>query len=274
MQFFHLLKQMTTETNATATNIIREPICDGYEWIQYNNQLRVIHSFNDDMYQMKSIIKACNSNKPAKDWFKNDNTIELLNEFKQKIQGGEFPPLTKTHENRANLPIGIRGYYVHRILVNAVAMWASPRYAVDIFVMLDKIATEERKQMEEAIEKKGETITNMKPRQVPANKEKRYKYMIWKEEIDGEPDMILLHLVRRNNTVFREVNNIRKSDKCWFFRENLPIAMTPNEDVKQIVKNLLPGSEYDIKCSSIKTYKKALDKLHAAIESYFDTFQN
>ena len=31
------------------------------------------------------------------------------------------------YENREKLPNGLRGYYVHRLLVNAVAMWASPK---------------------------------------------------------------------------------------------------------------------------------------------------
>ena len=31
------------------------------------------------------------------------------------------------YENRKNLAPGLKGYYVHRLLVNAVAMWASPK---------------------------------------------------------------------------------------------------------------------------------------------------
>ena len=31
------------------------------------------------------------------------------------------------YENRKNLAPGLKGYYVHRLLVNAVAMWTSPK---------------------------------------------------------------------------------------------------------------------------------------------------
>ena len=38
------------------------------------------------------------------------------------------------YENREKLPNGLRGYYVHRLLVNAVAMWASPLHLKYIFI--------------------------------------------------------------------------------------------------------------------------------------------
>ncbi|KAK8899824.1 hypothetical protein M9Y10_002146 [Tritrichomonas musculus] len=79
-------------TNTNSSRLIREPINDEYEWIQYNNQLRIIHSINDDMYQMKSIIEACGSSKPSKDWFRNQSTKELLSEFELENARGGIPP--------------------------------------------------------------------------------------------------------------------------------------------------------------------------------------
>ena len=55
-----------------------ETINDDYEWIQYNDKLRIIHSIKDDMYQMQSILTACNSKKLPKHWFENQSTKELL----------------------------------------------------------------------------------------------------------------------------------------------------------------------------------------------------
>ena len=52
------------------TTEIREAINCDYEYIQYNKQLRLIHSIDDDMYQMKSIIEACHENKLCADWFR------------------------------------------------------------------------------------------------------------------------------------------------------------------------------------------------------------
>ena len=69
-------------------NTIVTPINAEYEFIQYNEQLRIIHSINDDFYQMQSIINSCQSNKPCKDWFRNQSTQEILDELRK----GEFPP--------------------------------------------------------------------------------------------------------------------------------------------------------------------------------------
>jgi len=250
--------------------LIHEPINEEYEWIQYNEQLRIIHSINDDMFQLNSIIRACNSRKLAKDWFANQSTQELLAEIdkdQKNSRMGEFPSSQKVYENRRNLPNGLRGYYVHRLLVNHVAMWASPKYAWYIMKLLDDLFNKQREQLEQKVEE-------MKPRQVPRKKEKQYKYMIWKEETDDN-DLIKLHLVRRNKRVFSQVSKIKNDpEKCWFYRENLPIAMTPNEDVKDLIRKTLPGSEYYINACTITVFKEHLDLLHQIISEYFDNFRN
>lgn len=253
------------------SKVIREAISDDYEWIQYNSQLRIIHSIKDDYFQMQSILKACNApdEKKAKHWFENQSTKELLHEFSL---GAEFRPSQNPCENRQNLPIGLRGWYCHRLLVNVFAMWASPRYSIYIMKLLDDIFTKEREEMQKVIESKNEEIKERIPRSVPLNKEKSYKYMIYTEDVD-DPDMILLNLVRRNRRTFSAIAKIKSSDRCWFYRENLPVAMTPNEDVKDIVRNTLPGSEYDIRGTTILIYKEHLPKLHAIISEYFDSFR-
>lgn len=251
-------------TNMTVT-LIHEAINEDYEWIQYNDQLRIIRSIKDDMYNMKSIINACHSKKKPNDWFKNQSTQELIDEFERMEDDNVSKRMT---EIRNNVSVELRGHYVHRLLVNAVAMWASPRYAAHIHKMLDKLAKEERDRLSNKIE-------TMKPRQVPANKQKNYKYMIWKEAVEDDEDQIKLHLVRRSHRVFSQVNYIRNDpDKCWFFRDNLPIAMTPNENVKALIKKLLPGSDYSISQSTVITYKKHLPLLLEEITTYFNEFQN
>ena len=291
---------MTANQSETKSAIlVHEPINEEYEWVQYNKQLRLIHSIKDDMYQMKSIVDALSpplTREPRK-WVELYSTKELIKGFEELVKNSEIQVNQKIVENRPNLATGLRGWYCHRLIVNLFAAWVSPRYAFHIAKLLDDIAAQERAQMEnmleqskkaieeknkaieeksKVIEEKNVKINEMKPRQVPLKKEKNYKYMIWKEELpdDEDKDMIKLHLVRRNRRVFSQVSNIRNDpDKCWFFRENLPIAMTPNEDVKNIVKQILPGSEYDIKACDILTYKEHLPKLHEAITKYFDEFQ-
>ncbi|EAX84013.1 hypothetical protein TVAG_290310 [Trichomonas vaginalis G3] len=283
---------MSTLENTT-TAIVHEAINEEYEYIQYNKQLRLIRSVKDDMYQMQSILTACYApdTKLPKDWFRNQSTIELLNEAQRDIlfsenseeqRVGKKPQSPKLYENREKLPNGLRGYYVHRLLVNAVAMWASPRYAWYVCKLLDEIHRQEREEMEkklqakdEVIESKDKSIQKRIPRSVPKGKEKSYKYMIYAEEMENEEDkdMVMLHLVRRNNKSFYDLAKIYKSDRNWFYRENLPISMTPNEQIKEIVKNTLPQTHYDIKGCTILTFKEDLPLLKEKITEYFDNFK-
>ncbi|KAI5543534.1 KilA, N-terminal/APSES-type HTH, DNA-binding family, partial [Trichomonas vaginalis G3] len=259
----------TTENTTTA--IVHEAINEEYEYIQFNKQLRLIRSVKDDMYQMQSILTACFApdTKKPQDWFRNQSTQEFLSEAQrdilfsenseeQRVSKKSYSP--KLYENREKLPNGLRGYYVHRLLVNAVAMWASPRYAWNIYRLLDEIHRQEREELENKLEAKDKSIQKRIPRSVPKGKEKNYKYMIYTEEMENEEDrdMVMLHLVRRNNKSFYDLAKIYKSDRNWFYRENLPISMTPNEDVKQIVQDTLPQTHYDMKGCTILTFKEDL----------------
>ncbi|KAI5504446.1 KilA, N-terminal/APSES-type HTH, DNA-binding family [Trichomonas vaginalis G3] len=272
---------MSTSENTT-TVIVHEAINEEYEYIQYNKQLRLIRSVKDDMYQMQSIMNALLSTKQAYHWFENQQAKELLEEFPHMIASLGKPREEIPFENRKNLAPGLKGYYVHRLLVNAVAMWASPRYACYIFMMLDELYKAERGEMEkklqakdEVIESKDKSIQKRIPRSVPKGKEKSYKYMIYTEELENEEDrdMVMLHLVRRNNKSFYDLAKIYKSDRNWFYRENLPISMTPNEQIKEIVKNTLPQTHYDIKGCTILTFKEDLPLLKEKITEYFDNFK-
>ena len=270
------------------TTIIREAINCDYEWIQYNNQLRVIRSIKDDMYQMQSIINACNSNKLAYHYFENQSTKDVLDEFELEKSTLGIPRFAKSWENRKNLPNGLRGYYVHRYLVNDVAIWASRKYHLRILKLLDEIASNEREELTktiaikeqviaeqaQSIEHKDQVIESQRPRMVPEKKEKCYCYMIWKEDVD-DPEQVLLHLVKRNRKTFGVVSkHFKNDDERWFYRDNLPISMTLNEKIKELIPNVIPEYDYDLDGSTLLTYKMYLPKLHEAISEYFDQFQS
>ncbi|KAI5503183.1 hypothetical protein TVAGG3_0897530 [Trichomonas vaginalis G3] len=148
--------------------------------------------------------------------------------------------------------------------------------------MLDELYKAERGELEkklqakdEVIESKDKSIQKRIPRSVPKGKEKSYKYMIYTEELEKEEDkdMVMLHLVRRNNKSFYDLAKIYKSDRNWFYRENLPISMTLNEQIKEIVKNTLPQTHYNIKGCTILTFKEDLTLLKEKITEYFDNFK-
>ena len=245
------------------STVIRQPINSEYEYIQYNKQLRIIHSIDDDMYQMKSIIDACRSDKRSNDWFSSKETKELLKSFeKNKKLMGSIP-----YDNRINVSVNLRGYYVHRVLVNAVAMWASPRYALDIFMMLDQMATTEREEMES-------TIKQQRPRMVPKNHEHDYRYLIWREPIPDKPNGVILHLVRRSNSTFDAVReHFDNESERWFYRDHLPISMSVNKDIKEIIASIVPDGEYEIHNCDVTLHNKYLDRLYESITEYFNRFQ-
>ena len=253
---------MSTATNQTATV---EAINNDYEYVQYNQHLRIIHSIHDDMYQMQSIIDACQSRKPCKDWFRNQSTQDIIDELAKNSTRGN-PPFDRIYEKRDDLPNGLRGYYVHRLLVNHIAIWASPRYAVYIMKLLDSLFERERKQL-------TNKINEQQPRMVPANKQGDYKYLIWKEPTNNNET--ILHLVRRHKSNFRQIaNHYNNLNERFYFRDDLPIAMTPNHDIKKLIKRSFPGDDYNITSCQITIKTQHLDRLHEIIDDYFNTFQS
>ena len=245
--------------NSTATNTsmlaVVESINDDYEYIQYNEKLRLIHSIKDDMYQMQSIITACNSNKLCKDWFRNQSSQEILNE----LEGGGIPLPSK----RMDLAPGLQGYYIHRLLVNHVAMWASPKYSLYIMKLLDSQFEKQREQLVNKIE-------DLTPRAVPKDHKHSYRYMIWREELPKNKNFVVLHLVRRNKHSWRQVSKIYQDEKKrWIYVDDLPIAMTPNEDIKRMARAMFKGDDVRVCSTDIIINVKCLDEFHKAIEDYF-----
>ena len=252
---------MENTTTNTSMIAIVEKINDEYEYIQYNEKLRLIHSIKDDMYQMQSIIKACGSNKQVYRWRQLKETDEMIDEIAlQQICCGD-----DLIQERLNLQNELRGTYIHKLLVNDVACWANRKYAIYIAQLLDSIFKQQRDELMNKVEEQ-------KPRMVPKGKENNYKYMIWKEDIDKN-DYIRLHLVRRNTKSMYELTKIKKSDACWLYKSDLPIVMTPNEDIKNIIKKNFNGEEAIVKGCNIDIKTELLDKLKGLIMNYFDTYQ-
>ena len=252
---------MSATNNQTATV---QAINNDYEYIQYNQHLRIIHSKQDDMYQMQSIITACHSTKRARVWFNNESTQELLKE----IGMAEKCQTEQLYENRTNLPNELKGTYIHRLLVNHVAIWSSPKYSYYIMKLLDSHFERERQQL-------TETINEQRPRMVPANREHDCKYLIWKETIPNDNDNVILHLVRRHKSNFRQIiNHYRNEEERWYFKDNLPIAMSPNKDIKNIVKRTFGADDYDINMCTIRIQIRHLEQLHTLIDEYFNQFQS
>ena len=238
-----------------------ERINDDYEFIQYNAHLRIIHSIKDDMYQMQSIITACQSNKQAYRWKQLAETKEIIDEIRSQ-QNCCDPEII---QERPNLPNDLKGTYIHRLLVNDFACWASRKYAIYIAKLLDSQFERERKQHQQQIDE-------LKPRAVPENHKNDYRYLIYKEDINKE-GFIRLHLCRRHKSTWRKVvNHYNNENERFYFKDDLPISMTPNLNIKNIIKASFGTDDYKVSnsgnCVDIKI--EHLNKLHTLIEEYFN----
>ena len=207
-------------------------------------------------------INACGSKKQPTRWLNLAETNEIIKEL-ASVQKCTDANLV---QNRPNLPIELRGTYVHKLLVNDIACWANRKYAIYIAQLLDTYFEKQRNQLQTK-------VNEQKPRMVPNGKQKSYKYMIWKEILNDKPEYIRLNLVRRNAKSFYEVSKIRNTNACWFYKPNLPIAMTPNEDIKNIIKKNFNGEEAVIKGCKIDIKIELLDKLKELITNYFESYQ-
>ena len=249
-------------TNNTELVSIIESINDDYEYIQYNEQLRIIHSIKDDMYQMQSIIKSCHVDKRVNDWFRNQTTQELLNFASTEISADE-----KLYENRTNLPNELRGMYIHHLLVNHVAIWSSPSYSWNILKLLENYFKQKQTEQKERID-------NLTPRAVPRKRETDYKYLIWKEIHPKSKTFVVLHLVRRHKDNFRVMNkHLNNPEEKWFYRENFPISMSPNNDIKRIIRQNFGEKDVRVHGNDVIINVNCLDKLHELVQHYFDNFQ-
>ena len=237
-----------------------EQINDDYEFIQYNAHLRIIHSIKDDMYQAQSIIIACKSNKQAYRWKQLVETKEIIDELCEQQNCCPDDLI----QNRPNIELPqLQGTYIHRLLVNDFACWASRKYAIYIAKLLDSQFKRERKQQQQQIDE-------LKPRAVPDNNKNDYRYLIFKEDINKE-GIIRLHLVRRHKSTWRKVVNHDNETERFYFKDDLPISMTPNLNIKKIIKSSFGTDDYKIvnsgNCVDIRI--EHLPKLQDLIEQYF-----
>lgn len=260
-----------------------ERINDEYEYIQYNSKLRLLHSIKDDMFQAQSILTSCQSTKKVNDWFRRKTTQELITELSRNSTGrnppvelskcegtGNLAPsndgdIKGIYEVRMNVRPGLQGIYIHRLLVNHIAIWCSPVYSLYIMKLLDSTFQQERNRLLNKIEEH-------KPRLVPDNHEKDYFYLLWKEDLNDEE--CILHQVRRNKATFAKIkSHFNNENEKVLFRDKLPIAMTPSSDIKNIIRDSFRGNEYKMRKYDIVFKKANLPTLIESITNYFNNFQ-
>ena len=130
-----------------------------FEWYQYNEDLRVIHDRETDMFNMNSIAKALNINtKNIARWLTNKDTIRYMSGFTNLLKFEEVQDLTMEIPQSGTVKV-IRGKYLHRLLINRFASDICPEYAYKIALLLDDHFELQRKIEENrALEDKNKTL--------------------------------------------------------------------------------------------------------------------
>jgi flagellar motility protein MotE (MotC chaperone) len=120
---------------------------DKYELIDYNSELKLIRSKEDDVFRVQSIMLCLGYDekkyKHVDHYLQIDGTRELIAEIMVDKNLTE----DKIHEARNDIKKDRRGTYIHRLLINHFACWYCPRYCYKIQVILDDLMKAEGEQL-------------------------------------------------------------------------------------------------------------------------------
>lgn len=246
--------------NTINEKIKRDPIDNQYEWVIYNDDKRFARSVTDGMIHMKSVVDFLTPQfvRDPKRWLDLDSTKDMIKSFSSLTN---INPV----DQRMNLHPKIKGYYLHQLLVPYFAMWISSSTAPLLSLVLSELnqRTSCPKVDDSTNHSQSQSQSQANPRPL-----KFFKFMIYTVTTDDE-DMIELHLVRRNARTFSSLQSIANSDRCFYYRKIPPTAY-PCDETKSIIKQYLPGQDYNIKGSSILTHKQHLPLIKSKLDEYFE----
>lgn len=246
----------------------------GFEYLQYNDELRLIHCLEDDTYNASSMIveltKDRKKPKHFSEWLENKGTKSLLKGF---MRGLEISTSNNLYKLRDDLPNNFRGYYVHRLLINEIASWASPLYAYKVALILDNYFEQQRKQTQEQIAQSQEQVKQLKPRAVPESTEYDFKYMLYEQ--DSKDGFMTINMIRRNRRTWtKEFKAKASSPECLLVSEFLPIATSINIMIKKEIKNRFGKNDYRFHQSSITIKDEYVKDLINIANQFISDYKN
>ena len=124
----------------TCMKNIYEPITEKYEWIQYNSDLRLIHHIESDMYQLESLLDCLPINLNPDDVLSDpeiQELIETVNDYNevipsvvafQDLEEMDDAAFEKFYQENEELVEELSGTYIHKYLINGIAMKYWPEY--------------------------------------------------------------------------------------------------------------------------------------------------
>ncbi|WP_458454925.1 KilA-N domain-containing protein, partial [Methanobrevibacter sp.] len=122
---------------------IPEHLRDRFVYFYFYPELKLLCDTKTGMFRIQNIVDQLLENerktgykvrkqKEANEWLRNKNVKEMIQEFANYLH----QPIEYLVVNRKDLPNGLRGYWVHEVLVDHVGIWASPRFAWKVSLIL------------------------------------------------------------------------------------------------------------------------------------------
>ncbi|KAA6388739.1 MAG: hypothetical protein EZS28_015737 [Streblomastix strix] len=235
--------------------------------IQNNEQFKIVsyNRLNIMIQQSNGFVNAtklCDQHhKPFRHLMRIQFWHDYFDQEQQKLECGGNQPYHLMYEINKGFDNKFNGYYVHPNLINYVAIWVSPKYAVTIRKITDKInettIAEHEADKTQAITDQFYSVINtvndtlsdritelnnevrqLAPRAVPNGKERTYILIV--EEVnedeqleEQQEDHITIRIRRINRNDLRPVKIERYRRESLLFVDNLPIVMTINEKIKE-----------------------------------------
>lgn len=143
-----------------------------------NDEIYIIHSIDDDMYQLSSILSSCKSKLNDNDWMNHPDTIELRKSTEMSLlhTKGNNIQLIKY---KSDCSPQFKGIYVHKALVGPISFSISTLYASYINQLLDCI---EKIKFERQFENLKNYVQSLEPKTVPEQLVGTHFYMLVFEE--------------------------------------------------------------------------------------------
>lgn len=248
-----------------------------FEWYQYNDDLRIIHDRETDMFNMNSIAKALNiSTKNIARWLTNKDTIKYMSGFMNLLKFEEVRQLTREVPQSGTVK-AVRGKYLHRLLINRFASDICPEYAYKIALLLDDHFELQRKVEENrALSDKNKSLEQKVDQLLVDNRDLKNSMRVIQTKVTSI-EVTLTGLVE---SVTELRNHVTSNKICRYIIVLWVIESESNDDTTIIrpfcgLRENLPKVdgrkvfEYDVPCS-IDTFKETLERLKN--DYYYKTY--
>ena len=207
-----------------------------------NNEKFVNGSYNGISVLIRELDGFINATKLCKQFkknrihklFENQSWKEYLNEFKHEYYREEVVPNSgeQIYELKKGYINEIRGTYVDPRLINYIAIWASPKYAITVGKIMDNInkigkakLIDDDTNMKEVLNKLNDELEEYKNKNKELIAERELnKEIIYEEAVRCNVCDRKLTLYKEDNTIKISADN-KKSFKTFIVQYTFPASM-------------------------------------------------